>query len=93
MKNNEFQSEREIQLEILKQVTEINCKQPDSHKQPILDLGFIDNSQLCRLLNISKKTAGLWRKNNVVRYTKIEGKFYYKLSDIKDMMQENFNRN
>ena len=92
MKNNEFLSEREIQLEILKEVKEINGKQPDNTKEVITDIGFIDNSHLCRAMNISKKTAAKWRRSNVLRFSKIEGKFYYKLADIKDMLQQNFNR-
>ncbi len=92
MKNNEFQSEREIQSEILTELREIKNKMPDRTKEVITDIGFIDNSELCRTMNISKKTAATWRRKKVLRYTKMGGKFYYKLSDIKDMMNEKFDR-
>ena len=93
MKNNEFMSEVELLSGIYTEVKQINQKQPDRTKEVITDIGFIDNSQLCLSLNISKKTAAKWRRSNVLRFTKIEGKFYYKLADIKEMLQENFNRN
>lgn len=92
MKNNEFQSEREIQSEILKALREIKNKMPERTKEVITDIGFINNTELCRALNISKKTAAKWRRMKVLRFTKIGGMFYYKLTDIKDMLQAGFNR-
>ena len=55
MKNIDFLSERELLSGIYTEVKEIKNKFPD-HKEVIIDIGFIDNSELCRAMNISKKT-------------------------------------
>ena len=92
MKNNTaYKSDIELLTGIYTELKEIKNKLPDSNKA-ITDIGFIDNSELCRAMNISKKTAAAWRRNGLLRFTKIEGKFYYKLADIKDMLQQRFNR-
>jgi len=46
------------------------------------DFVFFDNQQFCCLMNISKKTAGIWRNDNLISYSKIGTKYYYRLSDI-----------
>ncbi len=63
MKNNEFLSERELLSGIYTEIKEIKNKLPDRTKEAITDIGFIDNSELCRAMNISKKTAAAWRRS------------------------------
>ncbi len=92
MKNNEFLSEQELLSGIYTEVKEIKSKLPDRAKEVITDIGFIDNSELCRAMNISKKTAAAWRRKKVLRFTKMGGKFYYMLADVKEMLQKGFNR-
>jgi len=56
------------------------------------DLGVIDTYDLCRLLNISARTAATMRENGTLRFTKIGARYYYKIDDIKAMLQEGFAR-
>jgi hypothetical protein len=93
MKSTEFLSEQELLSGIYTEVKEIKNKLPDRTKEVITDIGFINNSELCRSLHISKKTAAKWRRIKLLRFTKIGGMFYYRLADVKDMLQQGFNRN
>lgn len=49
---------------------------------------FYDHVEFCDIMNISSSTAQIWRNEGFIRYTKIKGKFYYKRSDIEDMLNE-----
>lgn len=51
---------------------------------------FLDNSQFIRLMNISKRTAQQWRDNNVISYSQIGNKIFYQISDIQQLLQDNF---
>jgi hypothetical protein len=92
MKSNEFLSEQELLSGIYTEVKEIKNKLPDRTKEVITDIGFINNTELCRAMNISKKTAARWRSSKVIRFTKVGGMFYYKLADVKEMLQKGFDR-
>ena len=47
---------------------------------------IIDNFRFIELMGISTKTAQSWRDLNLISYTKIQGKIYYRKSDIVDLM-------
>ena len=47
---------------------------------------IIDNSRFIELMGISTKTAQSWRDQNLISYTKIQGKIFYRKSDIVDLM-------
>jgi hypothetical protein len=57
-------------------------------KQP--ELAFFDNEELCLSMNISKKTAQNWRSENLIGYSQIRGKYYYKLTDIFKLLEKNY---
>ena len=52
-----------------------------------LDLIFLDNADLVRLLKISPRTIYNMRKKNILKFCKIGGKYYYPLKYIKRMMK------
>ena len=52
-----------------------------------LDLMFLDNADLGRLLKISPRTIYNMRKKNILKFCKIGGKYYYPLKYIKRMMK------
>ena len=52
-----------------------------------LDLIFLDNADLVRLLKVSPRTIYNMRKKNLVKYCKIGGKFFYPLEYIQHMMK------
>lgn len=53
---------------------------------------IIDNSQFMALLGISFKTAELWRKQGIVNYAQVKSKIYYRISDIKSLLDENYHK-
>ena len=55
-----------------------------------LDQQIIDNADFIQLMNISNSTAKNWRKKGIIPYSQIESKFYYKLSDIQKIIDENY---
>ena len=54
------------------------------------DKVFLDTEELCIAMNISKRTAQVWRSKNVIAFSKIGRKYYYKLSDIKALLDKNY---
>src|SRR5262245_36199860 len=58
----------------------------------LTDLGLIDTHELCRMLNVSYKTAASWRKAGKIRFTQLGSRYYYLLNDIKAMLMEGFDR-
>ena len=44
-----------------------------------------------QLMNISKRTAQQWRDNKVIGFSQVGNKIYYSLSDILNLLKENYN--
>lgn len=49
---------------------------------------WLDNQQVCQLLNISKRTLQYYRSSGKISHTQIGYKNYYKASDIEKMLNE-----
>ena len=50
---------------------------------------WIDGQDVMQSLHISKRTLQSLRDNGTLPYSRINGKFYYKLSDIESMLESN----
>ena len=50
---------------------------------------FLDNPKFMELMGISQKTAQSWRDNGLVSYSQINNKIYYRVSDIKELLEKN----
>ena len=61
----------------------------DHDKQKTNSL-FLDNNQFIRLMNISKRTAQQWRDNNVISYSQVGNKIFYRITDIEKLLQDNY---
>ena len=48
---------------------------------------WLDNSEVCRLLNVSMRTMQTYRDTGKLAYSQINGKIYYKVSDVEDFMR------
>lgn len=48
---------------------------------------FFDNQ---KLMNISKETAQEWRDSGFIGYSQMVDKIYYRLSDIQEVLIENY---
>jgi hypothetical protein len=49
---------------------------------------WVDNYEVCTFLKVSPKTLQRLRAANLVTYTRIRGKNFYKISEIKRLMDE-----
>lgn len=66
----------------------------DSHYAKLInqiefaDDPIIDNRRFIELMGISAKTAQTWRDQNVLAYAKVQGKIFYRKSDIIEMFNK-----
>ena len=51
---------------------------------------WIDGQVVMQTLHISKRTLQSLRDSGVLPYSRINGKFYYKVSDIEKMLEANY---
>jgi len=51
---------------------------------------WIDGQDVMLALHISKRTLQTLRNNGVLPYSRINGKFYYKVSDIENLLESNY---
>ena len=49
---------------------------------------LLDNSDMCRLLNITKRTLARYRQKKLVRYYMIDRKVFYRASEIEEFMKK-----
>ena len=48
---------------------------------------LLDNYDLCRLLGVTKRTLARYRHKKLIRYYMIDGRTYYKASEIQEFLQ------
>ncbi len=49
---------------------------------------WLDNQDVCLMLNISKCTLQGYRDNGMLPYTKISRKLYYRVKDVRKLIHE-----
>ena len=54
---------------------------------------WIDGQDVMLALNISKRTLQTLRDGNVLPYSRINGKFYYKVADLENLLENNYSGN
>jgi hypothetical protein len=52
---------------------------------------FFDNQEFMNLMNISKRTAQEWRNKDIIKFSQVGNKIYYRLSDIQKLLNDNYN--
>jgi len=60
--------------------------------QTSLELKWLDHQDVCKILNISKRTLDKYRERGMLPYSKIGGKVFYRLSDIDDYLNNHVMR-
>ncbi len=61
-------------------------------KQKKPEDSFLDNQELIKLLNISKRTAQSWRDEGKISFSQIGSKIYYKMSDVQKLLETNYRK-
>ena len=54
---------------------------------------WFDGQDVMMLLHISKRNLQSLRDSKTLPYSRINGKFYYKADDIKDLLEKNYSLN
>lgn len=54
---------------------------------------WIDGQDVLMALNISQRTLQSLRDNGTLRFSRINGKFYYKISDLEMLLENNYSGN
>lgn len=54
---------------------------------------WVDGQEVMIALNISKRTLQTLRDNGTLPYSRINGKFYYKVSDLEALLESNYTAN
>jgi len=86
-----FYDRLEKHLETLdKKVTEIAANLKIGNNYNAEDI-FFDNQEFIQLMNISKRTAQDWRTKNIINFSQVGNKIYYKLSDVQKLINEHYN--
>ena len=73
--------------EIIQRLEEINKNILKKSKFKNPEHIFYDNQEFLQIMNISKRTCQIWRDKNVIPYSQIGAKIYYKLSDILTLLE------
>lgn len=66
----------------------INQTRADKFKE-----SWIDGQDVMLALNISKRTLQSFRDKGLLPYSRINGKFYYKVSDLEALLESNYSGN
>ena len=73
-------SEEEVQ-DIKQRLDEISLTLKQKQRtEP--DQVWYDNQEFLQIMNISKRTAAYWRTENIIGYSQVGNKIYYRLSEI-----------
>jgi hypothetical protein len=72
--------------EILQRLESVEALLQGKQKNP--QEVFFDSQEFISIMNISKRTAQAWREQNVITYSQVGNKIYYRLSDILAMLEK-----
>jgi DNA-binding MarR family transcriptional regulator len=74
--------------ELVNRLDVLNKKLEEKQKSP--NDTFLDNQEFLQLMNISKRTAQSWRDEGKVSFSQIGSKIYYRMSDVKKLLDKNY---
>lgn len=73
----------EIKLNELKSVVECSNKS-------VLSKEIINNEEFLKIFSIAPNTAQNWREQGLISYSQINSKIYYRVDDVKGLIEENY---
>ena len=77
-------------LQKIEQNLEHLIKMISSKEKRYFDKEIIDNDEFQKLFNISQGTASNWRDQGIISYSQINSKIYYKVVDVKKLINDNY---
>lgn len=87
--NNFYDEAEKILKRLDEQVALIVAKLKIGSKSNPEDV-FFDNQEFMLLMNTSKRTAQEWRNKKIIEFSQVGNKIYYRLSDIKKLLDVNY---
>ena len=76
--------------QIINNISEISKKIDHANKQNPLTDTWLDISDVCMLLKISKRTLQTYRDNKTLSFSQIAGKIYFKACDIEEHLKKHY---
>ena len=86
----ESQAYRELTAKISTIAKFVTAMQSKEEEQP--EEGWVDSYEVCTFLKISSRTLQRLRAAHAINYSQIRGKVFYKISEVKRMLNENIIR-
>ena len=86
---NNYITTKEFQ-DVVTRLDEINKKL--SAKEKTTKEQWLDNSEFMQLLKISRRTAQTYRDSNMIAFSIIGNKIYYKISDVEDLLNRHYRK-
>jgi len=63
-----------------------------SAKGPGMKDRWIDNQEFLQLMKISRRTAQTYRDDNMIAFSIIGNKLFYKMSDVEDLLNRHYRK-
>jgi hypothetical protein len=63
-----------------------------SSKEKVTKEQWLDNQEFMQLLKVSRRTAQNYRDSNMIAFSIIGNKIYYKISDVEDLLNRHYQK-
>jgi hypothetical protein len=82
----------EAYLQIVSKIDKLSALLENNKKSiPLSDI-WLDIPEVCLVLKISKRTLQTYRDNKILPFSQINGKIYFKASDIEEHLEHHYNK-
>lgn len=90
MKTEEWEERMEMFKKIMRRFDHIDdmLEHVIRHKQCFDGDTLLDTYDMCKLLNITKRTLARYRKKKLIKYYLIDRKTFYKASEVEQAMKQ-----
>ena len=75
---------------ILSELKSIKSQLQQSQQQ--ITNPILSTEQLMELLHVSRRTIQSWRDSNIIEFSAVNGKFYYRLSAVERMLNNHLQK-
>ena len=76
--------------EVIKRLDDISKKL--SSKEKVTKEQWIDNQEFMQFLKVSRRTAQNYRDSNMIAFSIIGNKIYYKISDVEELLNRHYQK-
>ena len=76
--------------EVIKRLDDISKKL--SSKEKVTKEQWLDNQEFMQFLKVSRRTAQNYRDSNMIAFSIIGNKIYYKISDVEELLNRHYQK-